>query len=172
MVLIMRLFLPLYEFSAGAIGLCLTWVINHFNLFTQYQNNCLLLSIILIIIALLSACLLIRKRGFKNYCKSLSDTTSLRSFLYQQKNINDFTDKTKIDINQNIYNTALHYTYIDYFPDHVDIWICIPKNVTAKAVLDKNLKNAEEEISSYTNGYIISPRKRKGGYYYYHGERK
>lgn len=168
----MKLFLPLYELFVGIIGFCLTWVINHFNLFTQYQNTCLLLSIILIIIALLSAFLLIRKRGFKNYCKSLNDTTSLRSFLYQQKNINDFTDKTKIDINQNIYNTALHYTYIDYFPNHVEIWICIPKNAAAKAALDKNLKSAEEEIGSYTDGYIICPRKRKGSYYYYHGERK
>lgn len=168
----MKLFLPLYETGVGVISLILDYLIQRFNLLTQYQTFFLLIGTVSLIAALLSFFLLIRKRSFKNYLKSLIDTNRLRNFLRQQKVINDFTSKAKVDINLNIYNSALHYTYIDYFPDHVDIWIYIPNNVAAKKILDENLKSAEQEFKLYNTAYIISACKSEKHYYHYHGEKK
>lgn len=168
----MILFLPIYEIIVGVISFVLGYLTHRFNLLAQYQTLFLLIGAVLLIVALLSLFLLIRKRGFKNYLKSLIDTNRLRNFLRQQKVISDFTSKTKVDINLNIYNSALHYTYIDYFPEHVDIWICIPNNVTAKKILDGNLKSAEQEFKLYTTTYIISACKPENRYYHYHGEKK
>ncbi len=168
----MKLFLPLYEIGIGVISLILDYLTHHFNLLTTYQTFFLFIGIMSLAVALLSIFVLSRNRGLKNYLKSLIDTNRLRNFLHQQKVINDFTSKTKVDINQNIYNSALRYTYIDYYPDHVDIWICIPENVTAKKLLDANLPSAEQEFKLYTTTYIISASKTENHYYHYHGEKK
>lgn len=168
----MKLFRPLYELLIGAILLCLAWLINFFKLLVEYAPYFLLAGGVLIAVAVISVILLTRKRGFKNYLKSLVDTSRLRQFLRQQNSINEFTAKVNVDLNQRIYNSALKYTYIDYFPDHVEVWICIPNNATAKKALKQNLRSAEEEISSYTDVYIISAPKRQKGFYYYHGEKK
>lgn len=123
-------------------------------------------------IAVTSIILLIRKRGLKNYLKSLVDTSRFRQFLRQQNSINEFTAKTNVDFNQKIYNSALWYTYIDYTKASMDVWVCIPNNFKAKKLLDSNLDNIAQEVSSYTNKYICSTYTRKGSFYHYHGEKK
>ena len=168
----MTLFYPLIEFAIGLISLILAYVIQYAKLFTQFFNIFLLLGILSIVVGLVTFYYLLKKRKFSNYCKSLNDTCRFRHFLRQQKYINDFTSKTKEDANQNIYNSALHETYIDYFPDYMEVWICIPNNATAKKMLDDNLKSAEQELGSYTDKYIISSHTRKGSYYFYRGEKK
>lgn len=168
----MKLFFPLIELTIAFISLILAYVIQYTKLFTQFLNAFLALGILLIFVGLVTLHCLLKKRKFYNYCKSLNDTCRFRHFLRQQKYINDFTSKVKEDANQNIYNSALHETYIDYFPDYMEVWICIPNSATAKKMLDDNLKSAEQELGSYTDKYIISSHTRKGSYYFYRGEKK
>lgn len=168
----MKLFLPLYETFVSVIIFSLYWLIHRFNLFMQYQPIILIIGIGLLILAAISVYLLSRKRGFGNYCKSLNDSCRLRSFLRQQNSINDFTSKTKVNLDQRIYNSALWYTYIDYAKDSMEVWACIPNNFKAKKVLDSNLDNIAQEVSSYTDKYICSGHTRKGNFYVYKGEKK
>lgn len=168
----MKLFMPLYEFLVGIVLLCLNWLIHYFNLLMQYSICLLSTGWLMIGIAVTSIILLIRKRGLKNYLKSLVDTSRFRQFLRQQNSINEFTAKTNVDFNQKIYNSALWYTYIDYTKASMDVWVCIPNNFKAKKLLDSNLDNIAQEVSSYTNKYICSTYTRKGSFYHYHGEKK
>lgn len=168
----MKLFLPLYEIAVGVISLILDYLTHRFNLLTTYQTFFLLIGIISLAVALLSIFLLIRNRGLKNYLKSLIDTNRLRNFLRQQNSINDFTSKAKVNLDQRVYNSALWYTYIDYAEDSMEVWVCIPNNFKAKKVLDSNLDNIAQEVSSYTDKYICSGHTRKGSFYVYEGEKK
>lgn len=168
----MKLFLPLYETFVSVIIFSLDWLIQRFNLFTKYQTIILVVGIGLLILAVFSVYLLSRQRGFVNYCKSLNDTGRLRRFLRQQNSINDFTSKKKVNLDQRIYNSALWYTYIDYAKDSMEVWACIPNNFKAKKVLDSNLDNIAQEVSSYTDKYICSGHTRKGNFYVYKGEKK
>lgn len=168
----MKLFLPIYELLASVIIICLDWLIHRFNLFIQYQTIVLIIGVGLLILAAISVYLLSRKRGFGNYCKSLNDSCRLRSFLRQQNTINDFTSKAKVTLDQRIYNSALWYTYIDYAEDSMEVRVCIPNNFKAKKVLDSNLDNIAQEVSSYTDKYICSGHTRKGSFYIYKGEKK
>ena len=52
------------------------------------------------------------------------------------------------------------------------VWVCIPNNFKAKKVLDSNLDNIAQEVSSYTDKYICSTYTRKGSFYLYKGEKK
>lgn len=168
----MKLFLPIYESLSGLAVICLDWLIHRLNLFMQYQTITLMMGIGLLILAASSVYLLSRKRGFINYCKSLNDTGRLRRFLCQQNSINDFTSKAKVNLDQRVYNSALWYTYIDYAKDSMEVWVCIPNNFKAKKVLDSNLDNIAQEVSSYTDKYICSGHTRKGSFYVYKGEKK
>jgi len=168
----MKIFLPLYESLLGLIILCLGWLVHRFNLFIQYQTTVLIIGVGLLILAAISVYLLSRRRDFVNYCKSINDTVRLRRFLRQQNSINDFTSKEKVDLDQRIYNSALWYTYIDYAKDSMEVWVFIPTNFKAKKVLDSNLDNIAQEVSSYTDKYICSGYTRKGSFYVYKGAKK
>lgn len=168
----MKLFLPIHELFASVIIFCIDWLIHQLNLFVQYQTIILMIGTGVLILAVSSVYLLSRRRGFVNYCKSLNDTGRLRRFLHQQNSINDFTSKTKVNIDQRIYNSTLRYTYIDYAEDSMKVWVCIPNNFKAKKVLDSNLDNIAQEVSSYTDKYICSSHTRKGSFYVYKGEKK
>lgn len=172
MVITMKLFLPLYELLAGAIALCVDYLTYRLNLLSQYQSFILMLGISLVILAFVSICLLSKKRGFGNYLRSLIDTNRLRGFLRQQNTINDFTSAPRIDVNQRIYNSALHYTYIDYNKDSMQVWVCIPNSVKAKKMLDDNLTDLAQEVNSYSDKYILSSHTRKGSFYLYQGTKK
>lgn len=172
MVINVKLFLPIYESLAGLVAICLDWLIHRFDLFTQYQTIILVAGIGLLVLAVFSLYVLSRKRGFINYCKSLNDTCRLRQFLRQQNTINDFTSKAKVNLDQRIYNSAFWYTYIDYVEDSMEVRVCIPNNFKAKKVLDSNLDNIAQEVSSYTDKYICSGHTRKGSFYIYKGEKK
>lgn len=54
----------------------------------------------------------------------------------------------------------------------MEVWACIPNNFKAKKVLDSNLDNIAQEVSSYTDKYICSGHTRKGNFYVYKGEKK
>lgn len=168
----MKLFMPLYEVLIGLTAMCINWIMHRFNLLVQYQTTILIIGVGLLILAAISVYLSSRRRGFVNYCKSLDDTVRLRRFLRQQNSINDFTSKEKVDLDQRIYNSALWYTYIDYAKDSMEVWVCIPNNFKAKKVLDSNLDNIAEEVSSYTDKYICSGYTRKGSFYIYKGTKK
>ncbi len=172
MVITLKLFIPIYEFLAGTVLLWIDYIPYRFNLLNQYQSFILLVGISLIILALTSIYLLSKRRGFGNYFKSLIDTNRLRSFLRQQNSINDFTSKAKVNLDQRIYNSALWHTYIDYAENSMTVWVCIPNNFKAKKVLDSNLDNIAQEVSSYTDKYICSTYTRKGSFYLYKGEKK
>lgn len=168
----MKLFLPLYETFVSVIIFGLYWLIHKLNLFMKYQPIILIIGIGLLVFAAISVYILSKKRGFSNYCKSLNDSCRLRRFLRQQNSINDFTSKAKVNLDQRIYNSALWYTYIDYAEDSMEVRVCIPNNFKAKKVLDSNLDNIAQEVSSYTDKYICSGHTRKGSFYIYKGEKK
>lgn len=168
----MKLFMPLYELLVGMVLLCFNWLVHYFNFLMQYSILFLFTGWLMVAIAVTSIILLIRKRGLRNYLKSLVDTNRFRQFLRQQNSINEFTSKKNINIDQRIYNSALWYTYIDYTSHSMNVWVCIPNNFKAKKLLDSNLDNIAQEVSSYTNKYICSTYTRKGSFYHYHGEKK
>ena len=150
----MKLFLPLYETFVSVIIFSLYWLIQRFNLLMQYQPIILIIGIGLLILAAISVSLLSRRCGFVNYCKSLSDTSDLRTFLRIPNTVNDFTAKTKYDPIQKIYNYALWNTYIEYGKKSMQVWIAIPNNADAQAILDKKMKRITSKLNSYTNKYL------------------
>lgn len=168
----MKLFLPLYETFVSVVIFSLYWLIHRFNLLMQYQPIILIIGIGLLILAAISVSLLSRRCGFVNYCKSLSDTSDLRTFLRIPNTVNDFTSKTKYDPIQKIYNYALWNTYIEYGKKSMQVWIAIPNNADAQAILDKKMKRITSKLNSYTNKYLCSTYERVGEYYVYKGERK
>lgn len=172
MVINVKLFLPIYESLAGLVAICLDWLIHRFDLFTQYQTIILVAGIGLLVLAAISVSLLFRRCGFVNYCKSLSDTSDLRTFLRIPNTVNDFTSKTKYDPIQKIYNYALWHTYIEYGKKSMQVWIAIPNNADAQAILDKKMKRITSKLNSYTNKYLCSTYERVGEYYVYKGEKK
>lgn len=168
----MKLFMPLYEALCGSVFIFLDILIDQFNLLKQYQTIILMISMALLTLSIVSVCLLSKKRGFFNYCKSLNDTSKLRQFLRQQNSINDFTSKAKVNLDQRIYNSTLWHTYIDYTDESMEVWVAIPNSFKAKKLLDSNLDYIAQEVSSYTEKYICSGHIRKGGFYIYKGEKK
>lgn len=169
----MFLFIPVYLLLGSSICLILEALEKHFNFILVNTVVLLWLGIVLALLGILILFIFIRKRGCRNYLRSLTDTIQLRSFMKLRNNFNDFTGQKKQNLIQNSYNSALWDTYIDYGRNSMIAKICIPNSLEAENILDQNLKQVTKELKSYaSDNYLISDAYREGHFYIFKGEKR
>lgn len=171
----MIIFMPLYSLLVSLASWVLGYLTKYIFFLTQYKNLLLALSAISFAVCVISLILLIKERGLTEYFHSVDNSNDLRKFLYIPRRINDYTDKTKVDLVQQMYNSCLHYTSINYFRDHVEVRICVPQNDESAKILREKEERLLDQLERYSfmKKYMLNNKpERDGQYDVYYGSRK
>ncbi|ARD06168.1 hypothetical protein B1745_00140 [Lactobacillus amylolyticus] len=171
----MTIFIPVYSLLISLASFALSYLTKYVFFLTQYKNWLICLGFISLAVSIISLIFFAKNRGLTEYFHSVDDSNDLRKFLYIPKRINDYTDKTKVDLVQQMYNSCLHYTTINYFRDHVEVRICVPQNDEAVKILREKEEHLLDHLErySYMKKYMLNNKPEKDGQFnVYYGSRK